>query len=341
MTAEEQANESVKSQEQVKPAAVSSTVSPGQQLAEERKKQGLTEREVADQLKITLSKLSALEKDQYEKFPAEIYLKGYLKNYARLLRLPEYSISDSYKAFYRESGPEELPPAQPVEDKSQQTWLLVIAALIIALILIVIVSQLGQSSEDDFAGNNDAVEQSEESPLTDEVPVVVEALSADSDNSQNIEISADALESDGTLSVNDDTLLTDNVNEGNNSNQSSPEVIEDKPVEILASKVTAAELISLIEPEVEEAPSIIEEEILADVLDFQFANQCWIEVRDSTGSLLYAGLENAGTQRQIEGEGPFQIVIGNVSGTELSFNGEAIVLDTPSNGRALRLQVGG
>ena len=327
---------------------------PGQTLAAERKKQGLSEREVADQLKITLSKLHALEQDQYDKFPAQIYLKGYLKNYARLLRLSEQDISDSYKAFVGGSAVEEdyAPAPEPAgEAKSKKMWPVWLLVAAIVVVSFFVYSQLNQPVVN---SNADAAAAIFEPPITDNAASNAESLA---DENENIDpVVKDAL-------ADADNIVQEPVQNSQSEAVEQPErdvivdgrdviaderdvivgeqdVIVDEPVEILASKVTAAELISLTEPEIEEEPVVVEVVNLADILDFQFINQCWIEVRDSTGSLLYSGLENAGSQRQIEGEGPFQVVIGNVVGTALSFNGETIPLEAPANGRALRLQVG-
>ena len=45
--------------------------------------------------------LEALESENYETFPSEIYLKGYLSSYARALELPEHRVQEEYLNRYR------------------------------------------------------------------------------------------------------------------------------------------------------------------------------------------------------------------------------------------------
>ena len=71
-------------------------ISPGEMLAAERKKLGLRQEEVAESLKITASRLKAIEQNNYSDFPSETYTRGYLRNYARLVNLDEKVVIDAY-----------------------------------------------------------------------------------------------------------------------------------------------------------------------------------------------------------------------------------------------------
>ena len=56
----------------------------GKALSERREKLGLTIEECSEALKISISKMKALEADNDAPFPSDIFLRGYLKNYANL-----------------------------------------------------------------------------------------------------------------------------------------------------------------------------------------------------------------------------------------------------------------
>ena len=306
------------------------SLSPGATLSNERKKQNLTEREVADRLKITLSKLRDIEKDNYNSFPAQIYLRGYLKNYARLLNISEQLVIESYEANAGNLIKEESytpPQDNTAEPQSRKGLFVLIAACVAAILLALLFAQLTKTP----AGSDDAAsmfEQATEEPVDssldnieiEQTPLTVETLPSIIDEA---EPAINAQGEDGVMATDTDVIE-----------------VSSEAVELLASKVTAVELINLSNPELEAPAPQAEVVSLVDVLDFRFIAQCWIEVRDSAGSLLYSGLENAGSQRLIEGDAPFQVVIGNVDGAELSINGETVALQAPVNGRALRMQVG-
>lgn len=64
---------------------VTGDLSTGRILLAAREAAGLSEKEIADQLHITVHYVKALETDHYEKLPGAIFVKGYLKSYAAIV----------------------------------------------------------------------------------------------------------------------------------------------------------------------------------------------------------------------------------------------------------------
>lgn len=65
---------------------------PGQRLREAREGLHLSRQEVARKLRLDADLIQALEDNDREALPAQTYLVGYLRSYARLLNLPVDSI---------------------------------------------------------------------------------------------------------------------------------------------------------------------------------------------------------------------------------------------------------
>jgi cytoskeletal protein RodZ len=74
----------------------------GEKFREERVKRGYTLEEIAKATKIRLSFLSAIEKGEYGKLPSGTYAHGFVKNYARFLKLPENEFLALFKREYNE-----------------------------------------------------------------------------------------------------------------------------------------------------------------------------------------------------------------------------------------------
>jgi len=70
----------------------------GKLLKRTRIERGLDEKQVADQLRITVHYVKAIEGDHYEKLPGAIFARGYLKGYAKLLKLDTADIVARYEA---------------------------------------------------------------------------------------------------------------------------------------------------------------------------------------------------------------------------------------------------
>jgi cytoskeleton protein RodZ len=69
-----------------------SPVWPGSQLREAREALNLTHQDVARKLRLDAGLIRAMEDNNRDALPAQTYLVGYLRSYARLLNLPAESI---------------------------------------------------------------------------------------------------------------------------------------------------------------------------------------------------------------------------------------------------------
>ena len=78
---------------------VSAVESVGVILRAERLRQDLSEKEVADQLHITMHYVRAIESNSFEKLPGAVFVKGYIKSYALLLGLEQSQIIGSYDEY--------------------------------------------------------------------------------------------------------------------------------------------------------------------------------------------------------------------------------------------------
>jgi cytoskeleton protein RodZ len=74
-------------------------------LKKAREKKGLTQKDIADSLRVPLTTIVALEEQRYEKLPEDTYIKGYIRSYAGIVGLnPEGLIKD----FQQDKGFREL-----------------------------------------------------------------------------------------------------------------------------------------------------------------------------------------------------------------------------------------
>jgi cytoskeleton protein RodZ len=55
-------------------------------------------------------------------------------------------------------------------------------------------------------------------------------------------------------------------------------------------------------------------------LKFVFKGQSWVEVRDSKGKLLFSRLNSPGSDAEVSGKPPFNVVVGNAPEVQLYYN---------------------
>lgn len=74
-------------------------------------------------------------------------------------------------------------------------------------------------------------------------------------------------------------------------------------------------------------------------LKLSFDQPAWVEIRDHSGQIVFSQLNPAGTQRDIEGQPPFALVIGNASHVSVQYKGKFIELAQRSKDDVARLNL--
>lgn len=111
---------------------------PGQRLKAAREEAGMALADVAERLRLSTSIVKALEADDYERLPGAAFVKGYLRNYARLVGLPADDIANLFQQIRDEEQPsasvEVLPPAP--QRRSGLIWLALGVGVIVVALLV-------------------------------------------------------------------------------------------------------------------------------------------------------------------------------------------------------------
>jgi cytoskeleton protein RodZ len=63
-----------------------------------------------------------------------------------------------------------------------------------------------------------------------------------------------------------------------------------------------------------------------DRLSLKFTEECWVEIKNPQGRVLYGGLGTPGQTLDFVGRGPFHILLGYAPGASLRFNFETVAL---------------
>lgn len=85
---------------------------PGEALRRAREQQQLSLEQVADKLNLLPGKVRALESDDYAALPGATFIKGYIRSYARLLKIPSEDLIASYEQASGCNQPQKVAPVQ-------------------------------------------------------------------------------------------------------------------------------------------------------------------------------------------------------------------------------------
>lgn len=116
------------------PAAEKQAPQCGEKLAEARIAQHVSVLDVAKELHISEEKVEALEKNDFEMLGAAVFVKGYIRKYAQLLRLAEAELLAEYETLASATSLEPVLKARPRprREMSPGPWIAVIVAIIVA-----------------------------------------------------------------------------------------------------------------------------------------------------------------------------------------------------------------
>lgn len=73
------------------------------------------------------------------------------------------------------------------------------------------------------------------------------------------------------------------------------------------------------------------------VLRLVFEKESWVEVRDRSNKILYSQKGTAGSDQAVEGEAPFALIVGYAPGVRVFLRGQAVDLQPYSRGDVARL----
>lgn len=139
---------------------------PGKKLSKAREALGLTQEEIARRLFLSKATIQSLESDDYARFSAAAYIKGYLSSYSTILGLSKEEILQDFSKIM--PGAQEtsllmptLSSEHPKEIFSARIMKMFSIGVLCLLILLVLLWTLGHHSSDPAqASDNSATEAS-------------------------------------------------------------------------------------------------------------------------------------------------------------------------------------
>jgi len=302
----------------------------GRQLRAAREQQGLSCKDIGQQLRLPINIIEALEDDRTIDI-APVYLKGYLSAYAKLLRLDERSLCGDLES------PQNLPTLQPalpsgmgfswLEHTGKMAGYLVVTAFVVApLVWWFTQGAVRLSFDESLVSTEQNQSLSTQGQPVIDGDVLPDNSSPASSNNGNAPVQASAapfiaLRSGNTTPANqldqpvengaDDVILVD-------TETSSPQ-----QATIRESEGDSTDLEPLV--------NVIEFET-TDHLRLQMLDDSWVEITDADGERLEYDLLSADRVKTYTGKAPFRLLFGRASAVELYLNDEYVDMSPYTRG---------
>ena len=309
-----------------------SGIGPGERLQAARIQQGLSLDDIADRMHLSIDVLKAIEDNNFEEITAPIFVKGYLRAYARIVALNEDEMILQYRDFYSEEDPpisstsNILPELSAGDARIRWTTYLVI--LVIAVLLAAWWWNKEQGSEAPISLDSQSMEQRAASDA-EMISSEIEAVSEDPAETANVS------ETTATPAEAEEPALAEPVTMPETA---APETVAVEPVAVEpvavepvaadpdagateiqqpAAKTIETTTVKRTEP-ARLAPSGSDKMLLVITAD------TWTDVKDANNFQLVYDLLRAGSSVELTGEAPFSVFLGNGHGAEIEIKGETV-----------------
>ncbi len=253
----------------------------GQTLAVERERQGLSRSDVAQRLHMSAYQIEAIETGDYTRLPRGTFLRGFVRNYAKILAIP----ADSVLGMLTEGAPSDKKPGivvptynirfDPLGERLQSPYVkaatLAVFAVAIAFAAMYWWLFIRPTAT---AGRKP-------------VPPPVAATAASVPAPQPAQPEPVAL-----------VPVPARV-------EAKPEAKKPEPPKVVAEA---------------KKPEPAKTAAEGSTLKFRFKGASWVEIRDAKGKLLLSRLNQPGSEAEVSGKPPFNVIVGNAPEVQLFYN---------------------
>ena len=325
--------------------SVASVQGPGERLRKAREAKAMSLQDVAGSLRLGTDIIDALEKDDFQRLPEAIFVRGYLRNYAALLGLPGEELVE---AFSRCSGQAEQPTQLTKSYKRKQarsddrSVRYVTYLIVLVLGALVVVWWHNQGT---FPWSKDSSSVTPESaPATETTSVPAQKPAAPPPT-----VTVPASEPPPPMGVKTEPAAgaaTESVASGGNTAESQQHSAEPSREPLPKAEPAPVPTPAPVPSPTEKAASPGGQPAIAgtqgsDVLSLRFNQDSWVEVRDATNQRVMYRLGKAGETRTARGKAPFRVFLGNSPGVQIEYNGSNFDQSGFAHGNVARFSVGG
>lgn len=278
----------------------------GQLLAQAREEQKLSLRQVANELKLSVSFVKAIEAEQCSSLPDVAFVRGYVRNYARLLGFSKEQTQQVVMHFESIMAPAKdnaqgVPLLAP-KTKSPRWWRLLWLIAVVAVVSQVFfmwqgsIRSSGEYTHLPEAETVVSMERAQEAGHDAEAREAIVKGSIEDQEESIVDLEAEATEEDASLLA-----------------QPQEEFEEVAAEDAVAKEAPAANIV------------------------LTFTNECWVNVVDSRDRTLFSGIKQSGESLFLDGQAPYRFTFGDGAALQrMQINGKEVALPARRAGQVWR-----
>ncbi|AQW69840.1 MULTISPECIES: RodZ family helix-turn-helix domain-containing protein [Pseudomonas] len=327
--------------------AVAPGQNPGELLRLAREKRGWSQAEVARKLNLTVSSLNHVETGAFDKLPGHTFARGYIRAYAKLMELDQAALVE---AFDRYTGTHakgsDVHSLGRIEEPSRLSHNILRGVSLLLLLAVVGGGFVWWQDQGSMRGkdlSSVALEHVEvESadgttqihPLDEPEDQAVSAAQQPESAPLPLAQSTDEQQAASTSQAPaaDTPAAGSAPVTGTATPQPAPVPATATPVVSAPTAATPATSADAAEPAAAPAGS--------GKVAIEFVADCWTQVSDGNGKVLFSGIKRKGDNLELTGKAPFALRLGFARGAKVSYNGQSVDVAPFTSGETARLKLG-
>ncbi|EPU7922662.1 cytoskeleton protein RodZ [Vibrio parahaemolyticus] len=299
------------------------SIEAGTLLKNKRESLGMTQKQVADRLRLRVSVIEDIENNRFESQQVATFTRGYLRSYAKFVGLDEkvvlVALEQTADVKPKEQEIEMQSFSRKTKHEKHNSRIMLLTWVIAIVIIGISAAWWWQNQQENSLAQVVAEANVETSqPSADEI--------ADIDLMTEEELIAST---PAELAASNNTASESSINAAQ-----TDDVV---PAETEESTTEATqEPVALIEAaeEVQDASPVVPEGMT--LLTMKFKADCWIQVKDTNGKTLVSGTQKPGQDVELTGKAPFKVILGAPEGVTMTFASEPVDLSGYTSGKVAR-----
>ncbi|CAI2298651.1 cytoskeleton protein RodZ [Vibrio parahaemolyticus] len=299
------------------------SIEAGTLLKNKRESLGMTQKQVADRLRLRVSVIEDIENNRFESQQVATFTRGYLRSYAKFVGLDEkvvlVALEQTADVKPKEQEIEMQSFSRKTKHEKHNSRIMLLTWVIAIVIIGISAAWWWQNQQENSLAQVVAEANVETSqPSADEI--------ADIDLMTEEELIAST---PAELAVSNNTASESSINAAQTDEVVSAET-EESTTEATPEPVAVIEAAE----EVQDASPVVPEGMT--LLTMKFKADCWIQVKDTNGKTLVSGTQKPGQDVELTGKAPFKVILGAPEGVTMTFASEPVDLSGYTSGKVAR-----
>ena len=307
-------------------------VNPGETLRQARENNGWTLAEVALKLNLTASSLSNLETGAFDKLPGHTFARGYIRAYAKLLGMDQTSLVHDFDLYTgTDANGSNVHSLGRIEEPVRVSHTILRVVSLLLLLAVVGGGFIWWQDQTSMRAKD----------LIGLAPEHVEVEGAD-----------------GTTRIHpidepEDQAVAEAAAEGEAAVATEAAAEQGATTELALPAAPAAQPQAPAAPVQQPAPAVVAPVTAAPApapaaapvagagkVNVHYTADCWTQVTDATGKVLFGGLKRKGENLEVSGKPPLSLRLGYARGAQVSYNGQPVDVAPFTSGETARLKLG-